>query len=447
MVAYYGFRIGETPLYEVPQLMGRYGARTFLKDESKNTASGTFKDRRNMWVLEQDGQTEEPVFYVQITSGNSGLSMGRLCQTYERETGKQRRSISVVHKKLPREIKNKLRAVGEVVEVDLSSGPIPSHTLEQRAKDYLQKQDAKVRVVERTGGNSDGYGEIAKEILERVQPRYIFCPVGEGELMAKLSLALSHQESPAKIVGVTVNGNINTNGKSFERPKQSRADKLVTPYSDFKELLERLSTERGHEILTVDERQIQEEEKILRELMIDAEPSAAVAFAGARRYSRERGFSMDDNVVIINTGKGECIPYNSHWPRIARAATAAILLVGLGAGGMWGWREYQDYQQQQRWREEGIQRILKNMEGNPTYNDLVAYAIFRGRGQIDTNVLGNLEMWCIYSDLITRDMYNKKIGTLRPDVDGFEEWLRKQTKTEEERLKRFMLDRTGLHED
>ena len=137
MVAYYGFRIGETPLYEVPQLMGRYGARTFVKDESKNTASGTFKDRRNMWVLEQDGQTEEPVFYVQITSGNSGLSMGRLCQTYERETGKQRRSISVVHKKLPREIKNKLRAVGEVVEVDLSSGPIPSHTLEQRADKTL----------------------------------------------------------------------------------------------------------------------------------------------------------------------------------------------------------------------------------------------------------------------------------------------------------------------
>ena len=79
--------VGETPLFQVPQLSGRYGADVWVKDESKNKYSGTHKDRRNYSVLLRDSMIHEPIYYIQISKGNSALSLTGMCSDFSQATG------------------------------------------------------------------------------------------------------------------------------------------------------------------------------------------------------------------------------------------------------------------------------------------------------------------------------------------------------------------------
>src|SRR3989344_695584 len=109
---FYGLKVGGTPLRDIPQLSGRYGCHVLVKDESANEASGTFKDRRNASILLEDRGIQGPVWYAQISSGNSAISMARLCGVYNKEEGtalgRERHVLNIVDKRLPESTKRAL---------------------------------------------------------------------------------------------------------------------------------------------------------------------------------------------------------------------------------------------------------------------------------------------------------------------------------------------------
>ncbi|MFH1393695.1 MAG: PLP-dependent lyase/thiolase [Candidatus Micrarchaeota archaeon] len=359
--------VGKTRCAISHELCGRYGrARVFVKDESRNQ-SGTVKARRCAALLEAHA-SKEKVLFVHITSGNSGYSLAKLAADWQEETGKERTVVNIVSKKLATPIKRRLRKCSIVREMNLDKEQIGEDELIDIAKTAaaFDGPDSDIVVVE-SSGLGNGYEEIIREIhAEGIKPRHIFVPVGGGELAVDLARGVeevwSKEEQLAdgreawgfeygstapgfgleeaiwgdyypKIIGVTIPGNPIVQKKAFVRkPKESIADKLVTAYSKFKAIIESLVKERKMIMITVNEFEIAKEYEHVSELMA-LEPSAAVAFAGAKRCN----LNPDEPIVIVNTGQGiydrhavrkmwrRFIWKSARWAAVAFIATVAIL--------------------------------------------------------------------------------------------------------------------------
>lgn len=347
---------GRTPLFKSIELCGRCnGAQVFVKDESKNPF-GTFKDRRCAALLEHYSSKKELVF-VHITSGNSGYSLGKMAKEEERKTGKTIRVVNIVPQGSSPKTIEKLKTCSTVIVMDLGE-----HITMEKMRDAARKAtgysgpDSNIVGVE-DYGLANGYGRIVLEIYEEgLKPDFIFCPVGEGELlveMARQAEMLWGTQAP-HFVGVTIPENVLSKGKEFDpNPGKSIADKLVNGYSKFRGLIEKL-VGLGQATLIKEQSQskIASEYMYLNGIGINAEPSAAVAFLGARHY----GMLPSQTAVVINTGKGSYdeSSVTKVWKfRLKRALkTAAVLAAGafftlmikLGAD------EYQDYKRHQHWQ-------------------------------------------------------------------------------------------------
>lgn len=337
-INFHGLKIGGTPLRDVPQLSGRYGCHVLVKDESVNEASGTFKDRRNAAILLDDKAVPGKIWYVQISSGNSALSMGRLCDVYNREEGykygKERRVLNIVDPRIHENIKRAISVYGRVHEMDLKNNTVPNNTLDEIGRQIVGDREATYKAVEHIGDLGDGYGSLSAELYPE-GAAYWFLPGGEWEFMTKLALEVHGKPNKPKIVGVTIDDNVITTRKKFhKRVRRSPADKLVAAYSDFREMLELLCKEDGHEIITVSDRQIMQEfDYINRELHMRAEPSAAAAFAGVKKYA-PGNLTVHDKVIIINTGYGLYEPVSTMpqiVTRVAASVLAASALIGTSS--------------------------------------------------------------------------------------------------------------------
>ncbi len=457
-------RVGNTPQIEIPQLSGRYGCRIIVKDESANPF-GTFKDRRNCWLVYRDREEQCPIYYVQITSGNSGLSLARMCDAFYYETDRHRYAINLVDRNLDSSIKRSLRKQKHsiVEEIDLSREPVYNHQLIDIGSAIAGK-NLPVRLVEQEGSNGDGYGKIAEELMEKLQLiDYVFVPVGEGELMTKLCLAFAQpsyivQRAPGeivarlnpaagikpRIVGATVYENVFCHDGFIQNIGTSVADKLVTPYSDFYARLTDLCERYGHEILSVSDDQIREELGVLRDMKLRAEPSAAAAFAGAHKY--KKNLNPDSVVVVINTGDGNLAAYGkrtgSRFSRHAQLTVAALTCMGMTAVSDSFTHEALKQRQLDKIHEETEiqmrQYELDQLAGNPQMNDIIAYALWRGNGVVDERIRDNLVTYYINPDnwWMMKDLYRE--GTrARQGVDGFQKWLEDQKTRREEESRRI----------
>jgi threonine dehydratase len=335
------------------------GATVFVKREDKNPF-GTFKDRRCAALLETHRAKEEVVF-VHITSGNSGYSLGMLAKEEERpakeDEGKTKRKIHVVNivpKGLPSAIKKRLESCSIVHEMDLSKGivsPDEMRAIARKLTGFSGPEENLISV--ESYGLANGYKNIIREIAEDgVKPDYIFCPVGEGELLTDLAVAAEAVwgEKAPKLVGVTIPQNVIIKGEDvvfLEKPGKSLADKIVNGYSKFKELVLGFVKSGRIELKTVSEGEIAREYKWLNSIGIPVEPSAAVAFCGAQKYD----LKPQDTVVIINTGKGvydqsavekRAVRRILKWLKYAAivAATAAITTIGVMAA-HWHFTKYE----------------------------------------------------------------------------------------------------------
>lgn len=442
-----GYKIGETRLIDVPQLSGRYGISVAVKDESHNEASGTFKDRRNAYLLQKDDNIEASVWYVSWTSGNSGLSMGRQCHAYSKATGRKRRVLSVIDAGMPGLIKTTLRTYGEVHEVNGSREIIPNNRLDELGREIIGDRGAVYMSVEHANPHSNGYSSLAAELFNE-SADFWFCPVGEGELMTQLAFSAQQMKTHPKIIGVTVDDNIFMKRGDFRNVGRSVADKLVTPYSDFKGMLQSLCRSYGHEIIQVSDRKIMEEYEILRELGIKAEPSAAAAFAGARKYAKDRKLKIGDRAIIINTGSGI---YDIHSTKPARRMHIGMSLLTIGALAG-GFHLYNNYAERQKLNVEKDEQTINYLErkkeqfsSEPILADIQAFAEYKGRieklrdGKFtivpDESVQNALEYWYLAQDNIARLMYRDG-GQFAQTIDEFKVWRESRQALKEEKTRK-----------
>lgn len=340
---------GRTPLFKSIEYCGRCnGAKVFVKDESKNPF-GTFKDRRCAALLEHYSSKKELVF-VHITSGNSGYSLGRMAAEEERKTGRKIQVVNIIPKGSNPKTVEALKSCSKVVEMDLSEliSMEKMRGVARKATGFSGPESDIVGVEDY--GLANGYGAIINEIHEEgLKPKYIFCPVGEGELLVELaaeSKKLWGKNAPY-IVGTTIPQNVLSGEKEFSsKPGKNVADKLVNGYSKFRNLIKGFISEARVGIITAgSESRIAEEYNYLTSIGINVEPSSAVAFVGAREY----GLISSDTAVIVNTGKGifDESSLKKVWKfrakRILKAAALVAAGVALSLGIYFGNQEYQDY--------------------------------------------------------------------------------------------------------
>ncbi|MDI6721698.1 MAG: pyridoxal-phosphate dependent enzyme, partial [Candidatus Aenigmarchaeota archaeon] len=309
--------------------------------------------------------------------------------------------------------------------------------------------------VEGMGRNDDGYDSIAKETMSQLKgiygiesPDYIFCPVGEGELMYKLISSFYTFDHVAgdtvqykmvplvpdvtpRIIGSTVQNSIFAYPVDFIPDMGgSFADKLPTGYSDFKELLTALC-QGVNEISVIEESGIKEEYDIVRSHKINAEPSAAAAFAGCRKHSIERGFDKDDVVVIVNTGRGLYRDANKRHQFYLRAAAGLLAFASIFTGGYYAHELYADYLRKQENERKFLEISAKELESRPELNDIYIYALYRGgMKEVNWGVFNTLSLYYISGDAVIREMYNRG-GEFTKTVDDFRRWRENQKKLDE----------------
>lgn len=333
--------VGRTPLFKSIELSGRnHGAQVWVKDESKNPF-GTFKDRRCAALLERYNGEPQTIF-VHITTGNSGYSLGMLAREEERETGKKTTVVNIVPKGISPAIKEKLETCSVVHEMDLTEKIVSRDEMIAVAR-RLANYDGPEEYIHGVEdfGFVDGYGRIIDEIADaKIKPKYIFCPVGEGELateLTKRALEVWPERTPI-IIGITISQNAIVQTEDFlKRLRRSIADKLVNGYSKFKAFISGYRERGNLWTYVVSEREISREYRYLNGIGIVCEPSAAAAFAGVCHW-----VSPDDTVVVINTGKGvyDQKAVDKFWlHRLARGVKYALVALAgaaIAAGVIWG---------------------------------------------------------------------------------------------------------------
>ena len=286
-------------------------SNVLIKDESANPFH-TFKDRRCAALLEKHSDKESVVF-VQITNGNSGYSLGMLAKEKRKETNRNLLVVNIVPKGISHKIREKLQECSYVVEMDLGKEVITLEKMREVARSITSFKGPDSQIINVESFKLEGgYAEIVNEIAEiGVVPDYIFCPVGEGELLVEITEASQNlfRKKPPKIIGVTVNDNILVHDEIGEAEgllkidsiQNQVADKLVNGYSKFAGIIRGLKEERKIDLRVAEEIEIAEADHTLKTCGIKAEPSAVVAFCGAMAYN---ALNQEDTVVIINSGKG-----------------------------------------------------------------------------------------------------------------------------------------------
>lgn len=298
--------VGETAIKEYAALSARCnGAWVAAKNESAEPF-GTAKDRRNAALLMKYSHLN-PLIIVQITSGNSGYSLGMLARELD-PSGERIKVVNIVAKGIDSDIKAELEFCSKVYETDLTNGIIDLPWMKKLARLATNYDGPDNNIIGVEGFRlKDGYSSIVDEIrsdLGGIYPTHIVVPVGSGELLTEVSyraIELYGDKRP-KVVGFTIGNNLFASEEDRKRIKDmgNRADKLQTGFSSYELLVRTLVQDGIADIRVVDGDSIIERCKFLMKMGIDVEPSAAVAFIGALQY----GFTKEDRVVIVGSGNG-----------------------------------------------------------------------------------------------------------------------------------------------
>lgn len=353
------------PTYQVLELCSRcHGADVRVADFGKS--GRTAKRMRDLELL-RDAEASRPgrkhTVFVQITMGNSGHDLAEEAKEEQMRTGRRIDVVNIVPNGISPYIKRKLAECSFVHEMDLSRH-VNMAEMRKIAKELTgyDGPEEDILGVERLNLR-DGYRAMVRQMAsEGLRPTHIVVPAGAGELLVEVAAEAEKiwGESAPKIIGVTVPQNVLVRKENFvtRKLKRSIADKIDCAYSAVKELVMELVRKGRVELKVVNDKQIYSEYNYLNETLgIEAEPSAAAAFAGARSY----GFKPTDTVVIVNTGKGlyDQKAVDKFWTSRFRNLAIRIGLVVAGMvaalGLSLGYDMVRDYVQKSRQTERALE--------------------------------------------------------------------------------------------
>ena len=193
-------------------------------------------------------------------------------------------------------------------------------------------------------------------------PDYVSLGVGSGKLFLALKKIIDERGLKTRLVGILPrgeNGVFNDDtlhkvyGRTIEQPDgsytteyqlycdgfnpQSIADKLVCPYTFFKQkLLE--SLKEGHFLIEVEDKDFKKANRKARKRGLEAEMSGSAGFVILDPKMRKQyGIRDDASVIVVNNGRGyqweEQIGKERRRNFLTRGLTALAAVVGVCIGG------------------------------------------------------------------------------------------------------------------
>lgn len=304
--------LSSAPLVRNPLVDDFCGKPVLIKDcsQARTTggfSSGTFKDYRSARLVNDFGGRvtllSNPVLYS-IVYTTAGYSLGMVAREYNqlnalcKNTGI--RVVSLIDEKLDARVKQLLQACSVVGELPLQERIFSRSEIRAAALDADRSAHIGYSPREYIDAENylHSYTQLAEEILT-AQPDVVFMPLGGGEaLNSLLNLldAICGVKMP-RIIAATIRANVYAgNGSNGE---SSIAEKLVTPASELYPTVSE-AIRRFGEILVVEEDEIMPAYFALKNAGIKAEPSAAVAFAAARKART----ANDVKILVVNSGAG-----------------------------------------------------------------------------------------------------------------------------------------------
>lgn len=246
--------------------------QTFVQDWS-TSVNHTFKDLKADFVVRNAVNDLVDKLCV-ITSGNAGISVGRL------GLKNMIKVFCIVDSRIDHRIYQKLkRCCTKVIKTDLSAKILHS---EDTIRICRENPHETIRDV--TNGQSDAY----KSILPTDQVfDYIICPVGSGESFCGIYDAIKYRKIKTKLIGVTP-----------EDPN-SVADKLVTPWTPYSKKIQSIISKQGNKLIKVSEPKIIDTYLKVNKY-IRCEPSSSIVWSVFSQIK----FSDKSKILVINTGQG-----------------------------------------------------------------------------------------------------------------------------------------------
>jgi len=369
----------QVPLVEAPDLSKAYGAKISFLDGSVYPVSGTVKDLRNAQILLDDRDQDE-VVYADISWGNSARSMAALAKLEEKTTGKRRIVIAIIPKGYLG-LKDDLEREGCIViergirdlERKISDEELKKIVLRKLKQEGVNwsGNPSSISKVERENHYGAGYKFLSNQIPDRTD--YVFVPFGSGEIALGIfnGLLSKYLNDLGKMPTVVC---VESRGKSRLRGKNLTHDKTLTRFSTFRTNMENLSRKYAGKIefMTVSDLERDREYGLLQLLGINAEPSAALASAGTRKYEFP---SNDNGVTILNTGFGRIYQRKrTIYKAICNqgfAKVAAALLISAGIGAIFSYSGLKEYQKIQAFNKMYRDVFAQALEYAPRVGDKV----------------------------------------------------------------------------
>lgn len=301
--------VGNTPCTQSTYFSASYNASVWIKNEAKNEPSETTKDRRNMALI-KEYQDRDKVVFVQMTAGNSGLSLLELVRRFRKEhPEKDWKVVNIIDRHIEEGIKARLREHSDEYSIII-----------EHNKGRIISDDEMIAIAERSINRAegyelirvdsyehtklaDGYRGIWQEITDSgIKPDIIFMPVGSGETLVSAAEFAFEQmgDRCPKFVGVTIPDNPIARGQIIvEGEHDSPEDKLDTPHSPFLGAIERLRQLGVVNITTAGPDEVERTFHQLTALGIEVERASATAFCGLAKYELS-----GKSIIVVNTGKG-----------------------------------------------------------------------------------------------------------------------------------------------
>jgi threonine synthase len=304
---------GWTPIYKMDRLGKEIGLEAlWVKDESSNP-TGSFKDRASALLVARAEQIDAEVI-VTASTGNAGAALAGMAAAIGAKA-----VIFAPKSATAAKVAQLLIFGAEVYLVDGSYDDAVA--LSQEAAEefgwYCRNTGYNPYTAE---GKKTASFEIWEQLLiktELERPLCLFVSVGDGNIISGLHkgfrdlVALGWIESSPRIFGVQAEGSAAI-ANAFEAQSEeissvstdTVADSISVdmPADGLRAL--RAATQTDGAYVKVSDQEILEAIPQLGKVGIFAEPAGAAAFAGVRKAIESKLITMDDPVLMLNTGSG-----------------------------------------------------------------------------------------------------------------------------------------------
>lgn len=321
----------EVPLISNEVLSSEYGANIYFLDGSVYPITATVKDLRNASNIFMHREAGiDHIVYYDITLGNSGRSHGILTNIEIENTGRNLLTVLFIPTGY-KNLRDDLNRNGSIViEKDfsrfISEGDIIKIVNSELRKRNIFWPEVKILPVSNSDNEGRAYGRLGEEILRQNScVEKIFFPYGSGEIGIGIYNFFKEKFDNDVIPRMPTIVLNQIKDKKKIRGKNLTEDKTRTKYVTFEEKINKLAENEQVQIIEISEKERNREYHFLKEHEIRVEKTAALSFAGARKY----GLNENDNVVIINSGEGRSyekkLPNRLYESNLARVAASAIL--------------------------------------------------------------------------------------------------------------------------